>query len=155
MMLPYQPEEIKERQGSRKMIKVTFDFYVNGYGGKIISDELEFKQPVLKANTYLNNLMHREPQADTLELVQMCLCEVAEVIYQEDCRKAEHDGREVQSENTDGYSVTYATEAEAGKNATNSLQKKAYAIIRRCLSHIGLLYAGVNCNAHKCSYYDF
>lgn len=63
------------------MIKVTFDFYVNEYGGKIISDELEFKQPVLKANTYLNNLMHREPQADTLELVQMCLCEVAEVIY--------------------------------------------------------------------------
>lgn len=137
------------------MIKVTFDFYVNEYGGKIISDELELKQPVLKANTYLKNLMRREPQDDTLELVQMCLCEAAEAIYQEECRKAEHGGREVRSESTDGYSVTYATEAEDGKIATNSLQKKVYAIIRRYLSHTGLLYTGVNCNAHKCSDYDF
>ena len=90
-----------------------------------------------------------------MELIKMCLCEVAELIYQEDCRKAEHGGREIQSENTDGYSVTYATEAEAGKIATNSLQTKVYAVIRRYLSGTGLLYAGVNCNAHKCSDYDF
>lgn len=137
------------------MIKVTFDFYANEYGGRVIPDELELKQPVLKANTYLRNLMHQEPKEETMELIKMCLCEVAELIYQEDCRKAEHGGREVQSESTDGYSVTYATEAEAGKIATNSLQKKVYAIIRRYLSHTGLLYTGVNCNAHECSNYDF
>ena len=121
------------------MIKVTFDFYVNEYGGKVIPDDLELKQPVLKANTYMKNLMHQEPR----ELIKMCLCEVAELIYQEDCRKAEHGGREIQSENTDGYSVTYATEAEAGKIATNSLQTKVYATIKRYLSCTGLLYAGV------------
>lgn len=137
------------------MIKVTFDFYTNEYGGNIIPGEWELKQPLLKANTYLSNLMHRQPEGEALELVQMCLCEAAELIYQEDCRKAEHGGREVQSENTDGYSVTYATEAEAGKIATNSLQTKVYAIIRRHLSGTGLLYAGVNCNAYKCSDYDF
>lgn len=137
------------------MIKVTFDFYANEYGGRVIPDELELKQPVLKANTYLRNLIHQKPKEEIMELVKMCLCEVAELIYQEDCRKAEHGGREVQSESTDGYSVTYATEAEAGKIATNSLQKKVYAIIRRYLSHTGLLYTGVNCNAHKCSNYNF
>lgn len=137
------------------MIKVTFDFYANEYGGRVIPDELELKQPVLKANTYLSNLIHQKPKEEVMELVKMCLCEVAELIYQEDCRKAEHGGREVQSENTDGYSVTYATEAEAGKIATNSLQKKVYSIVRRYLFSTGLLYAGVNCNAHKCSDYDF
>lgn len=137
------------------MIKVAFEFYKDEYGGNVVPDEQKWKQPLLKANVYLNNLMHWEPDEDMLELIEMCLCEAAELIYQDDCRKAEHGGREIQSESTDGYSVTYATEAEAGKIATNSLQTKVYAIIRRYLSSTGLLYAGVNCDAHKCSDYDF
>ena len=52
-------------------------------------------------------------------------------------------GREIQSENTDGYSVSYATEAEAGKIAVNSLQIKIYEVIQRYLAHTGLLYLGV------------
>ena len=81
-------------------------------------------QPVAKANTYLNQSMHVEPSEEEMELAQMCLCEVAEMIYQDDVNKREHGGREIQSENTDGYSVSYATEAEAGKIAVNSLQIK-------------------------------
>ena len=125
------------------MIAIDYDFYKDKYFGTIIEDEEHLMQPVVKANTYLNQVMHVEPSEEEMELVQMCLCEVAEMIYQDAENRREHGGREIQSENTDGYSVNYATEAEAGKIAVNSLQTKIYAVIRRYLSHTGLLYSGV------------
>lgn len=125
------------------MIDIDYDFYKEKYFGIIIEDGDHLKQPVIKANTYLNQIMHLEPSEEEMELVKMCLCEVAEMIYQDTKNRMEHGGREIQSENTDGYSVNYATEAEAGKIAVNSLQTKIYAVIRRYLSHTGLLYSGV------------
>ena len=85
-----------------------------------------------------------------MDQVMLCLCEVADLIYQDDLNRREHGGREVQSESTDGYSVNYATEAEAGKIAVDALQTKIYAVIRRYLAHTGLLYAGVNADAYEC-----
>lgn len=135
------------------MINVTYSFYAKEYCGTIIPDETALKQSVLKANSYLNGLMHRKPDEDKLPLVQLCLCEAAEIIYQDCSRRAEHKGREIQSENTDGYSVTYAIEAEAGKIAVNALQSKVYAILRRWLSSTGLLYTGVKLYGDQCSDY--
>lgn len=125
------------------MIAIDYNFYKDKYFGTIIEDEEHLMQPVVKANTYLNQIMHVEPSEEEMELVKMCLCEVAEMIYQDTENRREHGGREIQSENTDGYSVNYATEAEAGKIAVNSMQTKIYAVIRRYLSHTGLLYQGV------------
>lgn len=125
------------------MIAIDYDFYKDKYFGTIIEDEEHLMQPVIKANTYLNQVMHVDPSEEEMELVKMCLCEVSEMIYQDAENRREHGGREIQSENTDGYSVNYATEAEAGKIAVNSLQTKIYAVIRRYLSHTGLLYQGV------------
>lgn len=125
------------------MIAVNFEFYQDKYFGTAIEEERKFQQPILKANTYLNQVMHISPGEDDLELVKLCLCEVAEMIYQDTENRREHGGREVQSESTDGYSVNYATEAEAGKIAINSLQTKIYTVICRYLSHTGLLYLGV------------
>lgn len=125
------------------MIAIDYNFYKDKYFGTIIEDEEHLMQPVVKANTYLNQVMHVEPSEEEMELVKMCLCEVAEMIYQDAENRREHGGREIQSENTDGYSVNYATEAEAGKIAVNSMQTKIYAVIRRYLSHTGLLYQGV------------
>lgn len=125
------------------MIAIDYNFYKDKYFGTIIEDEEHLMQPVVKANTYLNQVMHVEPSEEEMELVKMCLCEVAEMIYQDTENRREHGGREIQSENTDGYSVNYATEAEAGKIAVNSMQTKIYAVIRRYLSHTGLLYQGV------------
>lgn len=136
------------------MISVDYRFYVENYDGNMIPEDA-LKKMILKANTYLSNIMHQSPDEKDLELVQFCLCEAAELIYQDEKRKAEHDGREVQSENTDGYSVTYATESEAGKMAVNSLQRKVYAVIRRYLAPTGLLYAGVNFRAYECNDYNF
>lgn len=127
------------------MIRVDFQFYVEEYNGIIIEDERSLKQPILKANTYLNQIMHLQPTEDEMELVKLCLCELSDMIYQDDMNRMEHGGREVQSENTDGYSVNYATEAEAGKIAVDALQTKIYAVIRRYLAHTGLLYLGGEC----------
>lgn len=125
------------------MITVDFSFYKEKYFGTLIEEEQKFRQPIMKANTYLRQNMYMNPSEEDMELVKLCLCEVSEMIYQDDVNKREHGGREIQSENTDGYSVSYATEAEAGKIAVNSLQIKIYEVIQRYLAHTGLLYLGV------------
>lgn len=132
------------------MIRVNFQFYIEEYNGTLIESERDLKQPILKANTYLNQFMHKEPEYYEMDQVMLCLCEVADLIYQDDLNRREHGGREVQSESTDGYSVNYATEAEAGKIAVDALQTKIYAVIRRYLAHTGLLYLGVNTNDYEC-----
>ena len=132
------------------MIHVDFQFYVEEYNGIVIEDERSLKQPILKANTYLNQVMHLQPSEDDMELVKLCLCELADMIYQDDMNRMEHGGREVQSENTDGYSLNYAPEAEPEKIAEAALLTQIYAVIRRYLSHTGLLYLGVNVNAYEC-----
>lgn len=121
------------------MIQVDYIFYVEEYHGTLIDDEESLKLPVLKANTYLNQVLRRKPQGEEVEQIQFCLCEAAELIYQDEINRREHGGREVQSESTDGYSVTYAAKGTAG----DPLQEKVYAVIRRYLSHTGLLYQGV------------
>lgn len=125
------------------MIDVDFLFYQDQYGGTRIPDEKSFQNPLIRANSHLSMAMTQTPDDSNMDLVKMCLCEITDMIYQDDINRAEHGGRELQSENTDGYSVTYATEAEAGKIAVNALDTKIYSVIRRWLSQTGLLYAGV------------
>ncbi len=129
------------------MIQVDYSFYKESYAGRIIPDEQALKQPVMKANIYLDQCLHRKPEEKEEQLVKLCLCEVSDLIYQEDSQRQEHEGRKIQSENTDGYSVSYASGEE-------SLDKRIYMVIRRYLSRTGLLYLGVNCHAHKHCDYD-
>lgn len=124
------------------MNRVSYQFYLAEYEGELIP-ETAWKQIMIKAESHLDSMMYEEPDEKTLPKVQFCLCEIAELLYQDKQNKKKTGGREVLSENTDGYSVTYATEAEAGKIAINFLDKKVYAIIRRWLDSTGLLYAGV------------
>lgn len=131
------------------MIQVDYEFYMESYAGRIIPDEQALKQPIMKANIYLDQCLHRKPEEKEEQLVKLCLCEVSDLIYQEDSQLQEHGGRKIQSENTDGYSVSYASDEE------ESLDKRIYTVIHRYLSRTGLLYLGVNCHAHKCSDYDF
>lgn len=124
------------------MNRVSYQFYLAEYEGELIP-ETAWKQIMIKAESYLDSIMYEETDEKTLPKVQFCLCEIAELLYQDKQNKKKTGGREVLSENTDGYSVTYATEAEAGKIAINFMDKKVYAIIRRWLDSTGLLYAGV------------
>lgn len=132
------------------MIQVDYSFYEESYAGRIIPDEQALKQPIMKANIYLDQCLHRKPEEKEEQLVKLCLCEVSDLIYQEDSQRQEHGGRKIQSENTDGYSVSFADSGEE-----ELLNRKLYDVIHRYLSRTGLLYLGVNCRAHKCSDYDF
>ena len=120
------------------MIQVDYGFYADTYCGTIIPDKNALKQPIIKANTY----MHQEPDETNLEMVKLCLCEVAELIYQDDAMRQEHGGKLIQSENTDGYSVTYAS-PEDGADGISQTDREIYGVIRRYLSGTGLLYLGV------------
>ena len=130
------------------MIDVSFDFYKETYAGEVIPDERSFKQPLMKANIYLNQVMRKELNDSYLETVRLCLCEISDLIYQDSTFRAEHGGKEIQSENTDGYNVSYLSGEE------NSLNVSVYDVIRRYLSGTGLLYTGVKCSGYKCCDYN-
>lgn len=127
------------------MVLFDYAFYAEKYGGNLIAEK-DWRKNLVKANTYLSKAMHQSPDETNLELVQFCLCEAAEIIYQDDKNRAACGGKEVQSESNDGYSVSYAAE--------ESLKSKIYGTITRYLGSSGLLYAGVKCNADKCGHHD-
>lgn len=124
------------------MIQVDYGFYAETYCGTIIPDKNALKQPIIKANSHLNQYMHKEPDETNLEMVKLCLCEVAELIYQDDAMRQEHGGKLIQSENTDGYSVAYVS-PEGGEDGISQTDREIYGVIRRYLSGTGLLYLGV------------
>lgn len=129
---------------------LTYNYYKETYLGDIIPSERDFKRSVRDAKVILDHMVHAEPAEELKEAVNMCLCEAAELIYQSKSRKDEHGGREVQSENTDGYSVTYADHAESGE-----AEAQVYGVIRKHLARTGLLYLGVNGYDHEYRHYDF
>ncbi len=69
------------------MIMVDYVFYKKEYCGMAIPDKKSFKQPLIKANSYLHQYMYREPDEPDMEVVKLCLCEVAELIYQDDAMR--------------------------------------------------------------------
>ena len=94
------------------MIDTTYEFYRTSYGGCLIPEK-DWKRSVRKAESYLGSILHQVPAENQVELVQLALCESAELVWQDEQQRSEHGGRRVKSENTDGYSVTYAADGGA------------------------------------------
>ena len=63
------------------MIRVDYIFYVEKYHGRLIDDEESLKLPVLKANTYLNQVLRRKPLFTFLirnpDLIHIFACQPA------------------------------------------------------------------------------
>ena len=131
------------------MIDTTYEFYQTSYGGCLIPEK-DWKRSVRKAESYLDSILHQVPAENQVELVQLALCESAELVWQDEQQRSEHGGRRVKSENTDGYSVTYAADGGASDGDGDFLAQRIYACLRRYLGHTGLLYAGVDTYADKC-----
>ena len=74
---------------------------------------------------------------DIPEEVQMCCCELAEAIYQQ--QKTEKDASGKTSEKNGTYSVSYGSSQEL---ATAAVQKQ-HQIVMKWLENIGLCYQGV------------
>lgn len=111
-------------------------FYVEEYGGVIITDEMEFRRIERKSGQKLDYYTFgRIAQVD--DKIRLAVCEMADILFQAEKRKSMHDGLEVISENNDGYSITYAgVNAQDGKN---HLEKELYAAAYMYLSQTGLM----------------
>lgn len=111
-----------------------FNFYTDVYfGDKIpVSSWEKFSN---KAKIEVDFLTYgRTSKVDPLpKEVNFCICEIAELLYDEE----QNDNGNVQSESTDGHSVTYAA-----KKNKSELQTELRNIALKHLSNTGLMYPG-------------
>lgn len=80
------------------------------------------------------------------EEVSLATCAIADVMYQDGMRK-DDAGREIASENNDGYSVSFVTsQSKTTGTVEHRCKKAAYPY----LAHTGLLYRGCGPYDDKC-----
>lgn len=119
------------------MIYADYMFYVSDYGGKLFSDEAEYKRFALQASTYIASHTYDRINEDILnepkkaEKIKYACCTLCEAI-----KKHEDNGNKT-SENVslNGYSVNYSD-----KEKDISIQYQS--ILKKYLSGTGLLYRG-------------
>ena len=111
--------------------KITFEFYYNEYNcgndGPIPAEKFDYY--IAKAWRELKFLLTSNYTAEHEKEVKFAVCEIAEELYRIDDKKG------VQSENIDGYSVTYTDDNDAKRNIG--------MLVARRLGDTGLLYLGV------------
>lgn len=123
-----------------------YAYYMEKAHGTQIPEE-EFPKAALKASVFIKCITHGRV-SDSFESdypqyadeIRLATCAAAEIFYETDKRLREHGGREVQSENNDGYSVTYANVTEQGELPG---EQQAMQAVRPYLIGTGLLYCGV------------
>ena len=110
------------------------DFYENTFHGEIIPEKA-FPSMILKASIFVKFLTFSrvDDMTEIPEEVSLATCAIADVMYQDGMRK-DDAGREIASENNDGYSVEHRC------------KKAAYPY----LAHTGLLYRGCGPYDDKC-----
>ena len=116
----------------------TYEFYTEKYldGKEAVLDAASFSRWERKASNMVRNMTfgNIDETGDIPEQVQMCVCEVAEVLVKQE-KRAEHDG--VTSEKVGDYSVTYAAQTKSDR------QNEISSVVREWLQDTGLLYCGV------------
>lgn len=120
---------------------VDFSYYVEQYRGNKITDEEMFSGAAREASLYLREITH-DRISEIIDNVKNATCAVAEVYFEEYAKLKKMGGREVKSENTDGYSISYVTEGKDGESRESVLHRKMYLAARKHLIHTGLLNLG-------------
>lgn len=125
------------------MVKyASYEFYKNSFCGNIIP-ESDFLKAITRAGWYIRQITFGRVSDDFetaypeyAENIKMAACAAAEVFYQEEQRTKEHDGREVSSEENDGYSITYT---DVSDDSIGLAGKKAFQKAQPYLAYTGLL----------------
>ena len=123
------------------------DFYVNTFHCEIIPEKA-FPGMILKSSIFVKFLTFSrvDYMIEIPEEVSLATCAVADVMYQDRMRK-DDVGREIASENNDGYSVSFVTsQSKATGTVEHRCKKAAYPY----LAHTGLLYRGCGPYDDKC-----
>lgn len=126
------------------MIYVTEEFYLTKYllgRNPAIDTGFHFyaRQASRVVDRYTFGRLGSVSESEIPEEVQMCCCELAETLYQQQRQKTASGGKI--SEKIGTYSVTFSNAQEAA-NAAASEQR---SIIMKWLSNTGLCYRGVGC----------
>lgn len=103
-------------------------FYSEFCGGNLKIPAAEFERWERCASGELSRITGGKSNASNDECIKICVCEMAELLYQEMLQGG------IASENNDGYSVTY-------KNGDS--KAKLISIAKRHLSGTDYLYRGV------------
>ena len=124
-----------------------YQYYVESYHGTSVP-ESDFDQVMRDASAFIREITADRVDIDSVpDDVKDAACAVSDVIQAERNRISKSDsgdGREVKSETTDGYAVSYVTEGKDGQSRDDVLRYKKYLAARPYLLHTGLLYLGVN-----------
>jgi hypothetical protein len=112
-----------------------YDYYKTSFLGEL--SETEFKKNVITAAAYVRTFTFgRSDSSEYEDEVKRAICIACDLL-------SSHNGREIVSENTDGYSVTYVTESTSGTTTESVLSAKIYSAIKVFLSGTGLLDWGI------------
>ena len=123
-------------------------FYENVYHGNM--DKEDFERNIQSASQYIRCMTHGRSDEYEGDELKYAACEAADILYLAYQKELEGSG-EKRSENTDGYSVSYVTQAKDGETSEELAGRKVTGAIRKWLLPTGLLYAGVRCgHAYKC-----
>ena len=126
-------------------------FYENSFHGEIIPENA-FPGVILKASIFVKFLTFSrvDELPEIPEEVKLATCAVAEMMYQ-DMQAKDGAGREIASENNDGYSVSFVTsQSDNVGTIEHRCKKTAYPY----LAHTGLLYRGCGPYDDKCRSHD-
>lgn len=114
-----------------------YEFYIVKYKGKAL-DEESFPISALNATQYIRMLtVGRSDRYDGDE-IKYATCAAAEA-YAQAFKSTLLDTPEIISENTDGYSVSYATQRMDGETQEALFKRKAYEAVKIWLAGTGLL----------------
>ena len=116
-----------------------FEFYTKNFPGSTIQ-EAAFPSAMLRAGIFIRYITFgRIDETNIPEEAKLAACAVADLMYKDNLAKDKY-GREMKSENNDGYSVDFVTSAdEKGR----SIEARAYQSASQYLAHTGLLYRGI------------
>lgn len=130
------------------MIYADYDFYVSEYRGEISQDA--FDGVIVKACAHVRRITFgRADQHVDDENVKLAVCAACDAIASFDARRKLHNGANIVSENTDGYSVSYANEQASGETTEGVISRKVYHAAEVFLLPTGLLNWGVD-NDDEC-----
>lgn len=116
----------------------TYSYYAEKYGGSLTKNE--FNSQIMKACAHVRRITFGRADSNSdMDEVKLAVCAVCDLLSQDDNRRKQYGGRNVASENIDGYSVSYAQEQTAGDTAEGILHKKVYQAAEVFLEPTGLL----------------
>lgn len=118
------------------MVKyVDYNYYKEEYKGTM--PETSFDRIVVACSSYLKKITFGRIKEDAVpEEVKYACCAMCDAMDEIDSGKV--NGRSVKSENNDGYSVTFVTEAD-GQSSDAFMRKTLYDKARMYLDDTGLL----------------